>query len=374
MEALGRLAGGIAHDFNNVLMAISGYAELLHAEVAAGEASIELTEHLLESTRRAVELTARLTAFARKEASRREPTDVAATIRSILPLIGRLAPETIEVLTELQPGRLVLLDRSEFEQAIVNLVVNAVDAMPAGGRLVIESCDVELEEETSATHIGHRSGPHYSVSVSDTGEGMDEATRRRMFEPFFTTKGVGEGSGLGLAMVFATVERAGGTISVYSEPGHGTAIKLYFPPTDDALRETPPDRSPAATGGTERILLVEDDDGVRELVARVLGVAGYDVRIATRPSEALALAETNQFDLLMSDVVMPEMTGDEVARRLRAVQPELPVVFMSGYSERSLDFALGPADAMLQKPLSTREIRRVVRASLDATAAAQPGT
>jgi CheY-like chemotaxis protein len=259
-----------------------------------------------------------------------------------------------------------MLDRSEFEQVLVNLVVNAVDAMPDGGRLTIEVGPIELDPDHASAHLGETAGPYVLVAVSDTGVGMDEQTRSRIFEPFYTTKPVGEGTGLGLAMAFGTVERAAGRIWVYSEPGHGTTFKIYLPPAEPAVGETNrPAMLPAAARGTESILLIEDDDLVRELLVAVLTDLGYRLTVAARPSEALALAEGRTFDLLVSDVVMPEMLGNAVVAQLRIAQPDLPVMYMSGYTARALEFQLGPNDSLVNKPLAPSEIARSIRQAIE---------
>jgi CheY-like chemotaxis protein len=260
-----------------------------------------------------------------------------------------------------------MLDGPEFEQVLINLVVNAIDAMPAGGRLTIEVGVVDLDRDHASAHLGETEGRHILVAVSDTGIGMDEETRSRIFEPFYTTKPVGEGTGLGLAMAFGAVERARGRIWVYSEPGHGTTFKIYLPPAEPgaAVVSDPPVRPSAVGGGSESILLLEDDDLVRELLVTILRGLGYELTIASRPSEALALAAERRFHLLVSDVVMPEMMGNTVADRLRLTQPDLPVVYMSGYTARALDFSLGPLDRLVNKPVAPSEIARTVREALD---------
>jgi PAS domain S-box-containing protein len=368
MEALGRLAGGIAHDFNNVLMAISGFADFVARDAREGRpVSVEQIDEIIRSTQRAIELTARLTAFARREVARLESIDVGHAVRGLLPMLHGLVPESIEIVTQLAASPLVTLDRSEFEQAIVNLAVNAVDAMPSGGRLVLEVSPIELDEGHVSSHLGEAAGPHVLVAVSDTGTGMDEATRSRIFEPFYTTKVVGEGTGLGLAMVFAAVQRANGTIWVYSELGHGTTFKIYLPATAGSA----PDGDGTAgarrepLGGSESILLLEDDELVRSLLVTILGRAGYDVVVAARPSEALEAAEARRFDLFVSDMVMPEMMGDAVAARLREAQPDLRVILMSGYTARAVDIELGPRDSFLHKPLLPGDVARAVREALD---------
>jgi PAS domain S-box-containing protein len=367
MEALGRLAGGVAHDFNNLLMAILGYGEFLARDARTGTAKPDHADQVVEAGRRAVELTSRLTAFARREVARREVVEIARMVEQILPLIKQLAPESIEVVTNLEPGPTVLLDRAEFEQVLINLVVNAVDAMPDGGRLTLEVGTVHLDGEHASSHVGEAEGSHVLIAVSDTGIGMDEQTRSKIFEPFYTTKPAGRGTGLGLAMAFAAVERADGRIWVYSEPGRGTTFKIYLPPADGALAiaTDEPSKNVAVATGSESILILEDDAPVRGLLETVLGGLGYEVTVASRPSEAFAVATNQRFDLLVSDVVMPEMMGDAVIARLRLTQPDLPVVFMSGYTEMTLDFKLGPRDMLVPKPLAPSQVARAVREALD---------
>jgi PAS domain S-box-containing protein len=367
MEALGRLAGGIAHDFNNVLMAILGFAEFLAADAREGRMVPDHADQVVAATHRAIELTARLTAFARRDQARRDQVDLSEVVRGVMPLLERLAPESIEIVTHLGSVPRVLLDPSEFEQVLINLAVNAVDAMPDGGRLAIEVEAVDLDPDHVASHLGETAGPHVLVAVSDTGTGMDDATRARIFEPFYTTKGVGEGTGLGLAMAFAAVERAKGRIWVYSEPGHGTTFKIYLPATEAAVPAAR-DEGVAITEaprGTESLLLLEDDALVRDLVTQVLRGLGYQVTVAALPSEALAAAVNGHFDLLVTDVVMPEMMGDAVAARLREMQPDLPVVFLSGYTARALAFAIGPHDSLVHKPVTQGDLAVAIRTALD---------
>jgi two-component system cell cycle sensor histidine kinase/response regulator CckA len=368
MEALGRLAGGIAHDFNNVLMAIAGFADLVATDAREGlSVNAAHADEIVTATRRAIELTARLTTFARREVARLESVDVGDTIRGLLPMLSGLVPESIEISTQFAPAPPVTLDRSEFEQALVNLVVNAVDAMPSGGRLVIEVIAVELDEAYVATHVGEAAGRHVQITVSDTGVGMDEATQQRIFEPFYTTKGVGEGTGLGLSMVFAAIQRANGTIWVYSEVGHGTTFKIYLPGA--AASTLSPPRGSALTneivGGSESILLLEDDPLVRGLLETILRRSGYDVTVTARPSEALAAAEGRRFDLLVTDMVMPEMMGDAIAAKLRVAQPDLRIILMSGYTAKTVAIELGSRDSFLHKPLLPVEVARAVREALD---------
>jgi two-component system cell cycle sensor histidine kinase/response regulator CckA len=365
MEALGRLAGGIAHDFNNVLMGILGYAEIVAADARESKVEVRDAEQVLVATRRAIDLARRLTAFARREAARTEIVDVGEMVENIVPLLKRLAPESIGIETQLTPNQFVRADRSELEQALINLAVNAIDAMPRGGRLTIDVEPIELDPTHAATHVGESPGPHVMIAVSDTGQGMDEATKARIFEPFYTTKPVGEGTGLGLAMVFGAVERARGRVWVYSELGRGTTFKIYLPLGDEAPEADDPAADDLMPGGTESILVLEDDELVRDVVQRTLRRLGYEVIAASRPSEAIALAREHAFDLLVTDVVMPEMTGDALAREIRSERPDLPVVFMSGYTAGVLDLEIGPLDVFASKPLTAGRIARAVRDALD---------
>jgi len=368
MEALGRLAGGIAHDFNNVLMAILGYAEFIVQDAKTGSVRLEDAEQVLAATNRAIELTARLTQFARRGTSSLESVDVSDLVRSLLPLLERLAPESIELVSHLEPAPPVMVDRSEFDQVLVNLVVNAVDAMPDGGRLTIEVGSIDVDSEHASTRPGEKPGEYALIAVSDSGIGMDEATRARIFEPFYTTKPVGVGTGLGLSTAFAFVQRAGGRIWVYSEPGHGSTFRVYLPRVaEEALAPTaPPAAEIARPRGSESILLLEDDVMVRSLVADVLVGLGYDVTAVGLPSEAIEAASGRAFDLLVTDIVMPEMMGDALATRLRSMNPDLRVVFMTGYTARALEFELGPNDSIVHKPVRSSDLARTVRAALDA--------
>jgi hypothetical protein len=365
MEALGRLAGGIAHDFNNVLMGILGYAEIVAADARESKVEVRDAEQVLVATRRAIDLARRLTAFARREATRTEIVDVGEAIESIVPLLKRLAPESIGIETRVAPDQFVRVDRSELEQALINLAVNAIDAMPRGGRLTVEVEPVELDAEHAASHVGEKPGPHVMIAVSDTGQGMDEATRARIFEPFYTTKPVGEGTGLGLAMVFGAIERARGRVWVYSELGRGTTFKIYLPVGDAPQTTEEPVADELTPGGSESILVVEDDELVREVVERTLRRLGYAVTSAALPREAIALARETPFDLLITDVVMPEMTGDALAREIRSDRKDVPVVFMSGYTAGVLDLDIGPLDVFASKPLTAGRIARAVREALD---------
>lgn len=370
MEAIGRLAGGIAHDFANVLMAILGYAELVAADARAGRVSPDDADQIVVATRRAVELTSRLRDLARKRPAAPERADIAELVRDVLVLGRRLVPESIEVVADVAAVSPVLVDRAAFEQALLNLVVNAVDAMPGGGRLTVATRLDPSDPERPVV-----------VAVADTGRGMDEATRQRIFEPFFTTKPAGIGTGLGLSMVYTTVERAGGRIEVVSEPGSGATFTIRLPPA-------PPERAdrPAATAavhepndlprGSETILLLEDDPVVRAEVGRVLGRLGYEVVAAGRPSEAFEIARSRPVDLVLADVVLPEMPGPAVVERLRERWPDLPVVFMSGYRPEPEGVgaaglatklsSTGRPDLTVDKPLAVAELARVVRAAFDA--------
>jgi PAS domain S-box-containing protein len=366
MEALGRLAGGIAHDFNNILLAVRGFTELMLDDARAGRVAVADVEQILGLTDRAIDLTARLTAFSRRDRTRLEPTRIDTVVAGILPLLQVLAPESVAISPVLGSTPPTLIDRAEFEQVLVNLAVNAVDAMPDGGRLTIETSTIELSAEHASTHLSSKPGPHVMVAISDTGSGMDDATRARIFEPFYTTKAVGKGTGLGLAMVFAAVQRAGGGVWVYSEVGRGTTFRIYLPvaePVEPA--DESPVKAPEPPRGTESVLLVEDDPAVRTIVERMLAGLGYEVTTAALPGAAVGLVTSTHIDLLITDVVMPEMTGPALAEHIRQSTGDLPILFMSGYAASILDVALGSRMALIHKPMSRLDLAVAVRSLLD---------
>ncbi|MFO0750876.1 MAG: PAS domain S-box protein, partial [Myxococcota bacterium] len=367
MEAIGRLAGGVAHDFNNLLTVILSYGTMVAAQFASDDPVAEDLGELVTAARRAAELTRQLLMFSRQQVVQPQTIDVNDVVSGIERMCQRILGEDITLVTALgsDPG-LVLIDPGLLEQVLMNLVVNARDAMPAGGRLTMETTSLELDETFAAEHLGITPGPHVLLAVSDTGCGMDRETQARIFEPFFTTKEAGKGTGLGLSTVFGIVQQARGSVWVYSEPGHGTTFKVYLPRVDlRADRQPTTGPRPHVPPGTETVLLVEDEDQVRRIVAAVLRQNGYQVIDTRRPSEALAkLAEhEGVVDLLVTDVVMPEMSGPQLAKQLRELRPGLKVLCVSGYADEAIVGAglIDAGVAFLQKPLVPEALLRKVR-------------
>ncbi len=370
MEALGRLAGGVAHDFNNLLTTIVGWSEVLLGRLSPDDPSRRPVEEVRRAGERASGLTRQLLAFSRRQALAPRIVDLNAIVADLVKMLGRLVGEDIELETVLAPGLgRVRADPGQIEQVIVNLAVNARDAMPGGGRLTIETAEVDLDASYAREHREVRPGRHVVLIVSDTGHGMDEATRARMFEPFFTTKAPGQGTGLGLSTVYGIVRQAGGHIFVYSEPGHGTTFRIYLPLVPGEA-ETPAVAPPAPRGGAETVLLCEDDPAVRALMREVLAGHGYRVIEARDGAQAIELGRAHpaEIDLLVTDVVMPGTSGPAVARGCAAANPRLRVVYVSGYTEK---WAMGTVGvdagvAFLQKPFSPDALARKVREVLDA--------
>jgi PAS domain S-box-containing protein len=371
LEAIGRLAGGVAHDFNNLLTIIIGRSEMLMLQLRKGDPlrhDLELTH---TTAQRAAALTKQLLAFSRKQMLEPKILDPNAVVAGMASMLARLIGDDIDL--AYRPGLDVgylRADPGQLEQVIVNLVVNARDAMPAGGRITIETANVELDEPNASARHEIAPGPYVMIGISDTGVGMDDTTRARIFEPFFTTKALGKGTGLGLSTVYGIVKQSGGGISVYSEPGEGTSFKIYLPRVE-APEPEPPDLPPApAACGSETILVVEDQDDVREFVRQILSGYGYRVLDARDPAEALLLADrmSELLHLLVADVVMPHMNGRELADRLTTRRPALKVLFMSGYAETAIVHhgRLDPGTVFIQKPFTPAALAGKVRALLDA--------
>ena len=372
LEALGQLAGGVAHDFNNLLTVITGFTELVLARLGSVDPPRSYLEEITKAGNRASALTRQLLAFSRRQALAPEVIDLNAVVADTEKMLRRVIGEDIELRLALDPELWrVLADRSQLDQILVNLAVNARDAMPRGGRLTIETANVELDLAYTDRHPPVRPGPYVRLTVSDTGCGMDAATQARIFEPFFTTKPPGEGTGLGLATVYGIVKQAEGYTWVYSEPGLGTTFKIYLPraQVDVATTSTAPARPAAAAGGTETILVVEDEDQIRTLVRGVLRASGYTVLEARHGEEAVRLGEERPepIHLLLADVVMPGMHGPELAERLVARHPGLKVLYMSGYTDQAVveRGVLQAGAPFLQKPFTPAVLRRKVRELLD---------
>jgi PAS domain S-box-containing protein len=371
MEAVGRLAGGIAHDFNNLLTAIAGYSDLLLSDLPANDPRRESAVEIREAGRRAAGLTQQLLAFSRRQVLEPRVLDLNAVIAGMEKMLRRVIGEDIELTTALDPDLWrTMADPGQIEQAIVNLAVNARDAMPRGGRLTLETANVTLDEKFASAYATVQPGPHVMLAVSDNGIGMDAALQARLFEPFFTTKERGKGTGLGLSTTYGIVKQSGGSIWVYSEPGHGTTFKIYLPRCEEPLaeREAPPlPLTPRA--GSETVLLVEDETEVRRLVERLLQMQGYAVIAAASPAEAIGAARAaGKIDLLVTDVIMPGMNGREMARLLAAERPRMRVLYMSGYTDAAIaqQGILPPGTAFLSKPFTPDVLARKVREVLDA--------
>ena len=375
LDAVGQLAGGVAHDFNNLLTVIDGYAVLLLAE--AGETAARDLTMIRDAAARAGALTRQLLAFSRTQAARPCAVDVVGLVANVEGMLCRLIREDIHlVVTGAEAPAPVFVDPGQLEQVLVNLAVNARDAMPSGGTLTINTDRVELGSE-AAGRLGAQPGPYILITVADTGCGMSSEVSARAFEPFFTTKDQGKGSGLGLSTVYGIVSQAGGHVQFWSKPGAGTTFSVYLPATTAAVPEV--DVSGARPGlatGTETILLVEDDPAVRQLTERILRTAGYEVLATAGAHEALAVAVgDHHIDLLVTDVIMPGMNGQQLADRLTALRPGLPVIFSSAYTRGVLAFAPDdPGMAFLEKPFTASAITDKVRAVLDARTAAVTST
>jgi signal transduction histidine kinase/HAMP domain-containing protein len=370
METLGSLAGGIAHDFNNLLSPIIGYAELGLNQLAPGDALFVDLSQILKAAARAADLTRQILAFSRKQMLEVKVIDLNDLIREFEGMVRRLIGESITVRTMLAPQpALIRADKSQIEQVVLNMAVNARDAMPEGGTLTIETAEVYLDQRYAERHVEVAAGDYVMLSISDTGVGIEEAIQDRIFEPFFTTKERGKGTGLGLATAFGVVKQHHGHLWVYSEPGHGTTFKIYLPKAHEAvsLPEAAEAETPTASSGGEHILVVEDDAMVRELVCETLDAHGYQVSEAEHPEMAMAMAaRISGVDLLLTDVIMPGMNGRELHRRLSADIPGLKVLYMSGYSENVIadQGMLYEGVEFIQKPFSVRALLQKVRQAL----------
>jgi len=375
MEAVGQLAGGVAHDFNNILTAIVGYADLLAAEfTGTNSRHLEDLEEIRKAARRAAALTRQLLAFSRKQVLEPRIIDMNGVVMNLEKMLRSLISENISLQTHLATDLAAArADPNQLEQVIMNLAINARDAMPEGGSLTIETGNATLDEDYAAQHVSVLPGEYVMLAVTDTGCGMDEHTKARIFEPFFTTKAPGRGTGLGLSTVYGIVKQSGGNIWLYSEPNKGTTFKVYLPAVhaapEDIGKLAPPELVQRG-GGT--VLLVEDDDQLRRLAHRALAGQGYTVLEAERGATALDIARRHKgvIDLLLTDVIMPDTNGRKLADALRASRPGLRVLFMSGYPDGAIGSqgVLDHGVAYLAKPFSTEGIIRKVREVLKAPA------
>jgi len=372
MEAVGRLAGGIAHDFNNLLTAITGYTDLLLMDLPEGELAHREVLEIRKAGDRATSLTRQLLAFSRRQVLQPKVLDLNQVVTDMEKLLRRLIGENIELVTSLADdlGH-VRADPGQIEQVIVNLAVNARDAMPNGGRLILETSKMEIDESYASRHDPVLPGSYVILAVTDTGVGMDEPTLSRLFEPFFTTKEVGKGTGLGLATVYGIVKQSGGYIWAYSEVGRGTKFKVLLPGEEEVAELAEKEVAYLyPSGGEETVLVVEDEKLVRDLVREILSQHGYDVLEASRGTEALEVSGRHKgpIHILISDVVMPGMTGPELARRLTALRPEMGVLFMSGYTDDAIlqHGVFEHGAEFLQKPFKASALGAKVRKVLDA--------
>ena len=374
MEAVGQLAGGIAHDFNNLLMVIEGNTELMLDRLSPADALCQNAHQIKKAAEQAASLTRQLLAFSRRQVLQPRVLDLNSVTAGIGKMLPRLIGEDIEL--RIRPSASlgwVKADQSQIEQVLLNLAVNARDAMPQGGKLTIETANVDLDESYARHHASVRPGPYVILMVSDTGMGMDTETQAHCFDPFFTTKELGRGTGLGLATVYGVVKQSGGWIWVYSEPGQGTTFKIYLPRVQEDTDPAKLAKSPGpAPRGAETILVVEDQDGIRELAREFLESCGYTVLVAKDGAEALEVAERheNPIDLLVTDVVMPRVNGRELSQRLTIVRPMMKTLYMSGYTERATPHhdILAQDTISLEKPFSLRTLASKVREALDARA------
>jgi PAS domain S-box-containing protein len=372
MEAIGRLTAGVAHDFNNILTTINGFSELMSLELAPDDPLQDSVKKVLGSGQRAAGLVRQLLAFSRKQIVQPAALNLNEAITSLDKMLRRIIGEDVELETIPAPGLwLTKADPVQVEQIILNLAVNARDAMPQGGKLTIETANVTLDEAYATGHLEVQPGEYVLLAVSDTGLGMSEEVKAHLFEPFFTTKEPGRGTGLGLATVYGIVKQSGGDIWVYSELGRGTTFKIYLPRMHETAHAVEPHPAPRdILSGTETVLVVEDEEGVRALARRVLEMRGYTVLEAGHGGEALLLGERRQepIHLLLTDVVMPRMSGHELANRLAALHPEIKVLYLSGYTDQVIvrHGVLEPGVFLLQKPFSPQALAHKVREVLDA--------
>ena len=369
MESIGRLAGGVAHDFNNVLTSIFGYCDLLLLSLRPADPNRASVKVIRSAAEKAADLTRQLLAFSRKQLLETRPIDLNDTIEEFRKILGRVIGDDVRL--DFKPGKIdrILADQAQLEQVLMNLVVNARDAMPNGGTLVVETQLVQLQQGDPLEAIEQAPRSYVMLAVSDTGVGMRPEVREQIFEPFFTTKEVGKGTGLGLATVYGIVKQHGGLIHVYSEPGIGSTFKVYFPATSQPVQEKSAPVSGRVSGGGEKLLVVDDDAAIVDVVTRTLAPLGYDVMSTTSSPEALRMATSldGTIDLLLTDVVMRDMSGKQLATSIQQNRPTVKVVFMSGYTGKllALEELMNDGSTLLQKPFTPRALAEVVRKVLD---------
>jgi nitrogen-specific signal transduction histidine kinase len=371
MEAVGRLAGGVAHDFNNLLTGILGYGELMLWDLPVDDPRRRSLEEIIKTTERAASLTRQLLAFGRKQIIQPRIINFNELISGMEKMLRRLLGEDLDLITLLDPALgTVKADPGQMDQVIMNLAVNARDAMPQGGLLTIETDNVFLDEAYARDHLEVTPGPYVMLAVTDTGMGMDAATQAHIFEPFFTTKEAGKGTGLGLSTVHGIIKQSSGHIWVYSEPGRGTTFKIYLPRVEEAAMPLQPAVAPAASlRGPETILVVEDDESLRSVICQTLRSYGYTVLEAHHGNEAILVCGRHRgpIHLVLTDVVMPGLSGGELMERLAPLGRQMKVLFMSGYTEdtAALQNLLAAGAPFLEKPFKMTTLAQKVRAVLD---------
>jgi two-component system cell cycle sensor histidine kinase/response regulator CckA len=376
LEAVGQLAGGVAHDFNNLLTVISGYSDILMNKIPEGDPNRSKIEEIKLAAQRASSLTRQLLAFSRKQVLQPRLFNLNTLVADMGNMLRRLIGEDVELASALtDEAAQINADPGQIEQVLMNLVVNARDAMPKGGKITVETTIVEFDREYADMHVAVQPGQYVMLAVSDNGSGIDAETRKHIFEPFYTTKEQGKGTGLGLSTVYGIVKQSGGNIWVYSEPGQGTVFKIYLPRVDHERRTSRPDSdadSPEVRGGTETILLVEDEAQIRQMAFEFLSEHGYNLLVASNGVEALKILkqEPAAVALILTDVVMPQMNGRELAEQVAAARPETKVLYMSGYTNDAIvrHGVLDSGTRFIQKPFSPDALARKVREVLDSDA------
>ncbi len=371
MEWIGTLAGGIAHDFNNILTAVIGYGSLLQMKMAEGDPLRHNVEQILSSANRAAALTQGLLAYGRKQVLNAQPVNLNTIIRKVELLLKRLIGEDIELKTLLAERNVtVMADAGQIEQVLMNLATNVRDAMPNGGYLFIETDEIAFDEESAKIHEFSGAGKFAQITVTDSGTGIDEETQQRIFDPFFTTKEVGKGTGLGLSMAYGIIKQHNGTINVYSEAGGGTTFKIYFPAIEAQVPGTAHIELPPISGGSETVLVAEDEELVRKLTSSVLEQFGYRVIEAVDGEDAVKkyMENRDRIDLLLLDVIMPKKNGREVLAKIRIFQPDIKALFLSGYTADVMQQKglLDSGVSFIMKPVPVNELLRKIRAVLDA--------
>lgn len=370
MEAVGQLAGGLAHDFNNLLGVILGYCEILETQPDLAQPSRQMIVEVHSAGTSAKNLTQRLLAFSRRQVLQPVFLDLNDSVKRMDTMLGRLIGDDVELKSVLRDNLgTIKADPSQLEQVLMNLAINARDAMPRGGKIVIETSNVEIDETYARQHPSTKPGRYVMLTVSDTGSGMDLETQSHIFEPFFSTMAPGQGTGLGLSTVFGIVRQSGGTIAVYSELGNGTTFKIHFPRSDEAPAVMQQEKAKGLRGGTETILLVDDAAPLRRLTRLLLEECGYTVLDSGDPGEALRIAREHKgsLPLMITDVVMPGFSGSVLAERLAAVRPETKVLYTSGYADDAIVQQRVPGQdyEFLEKPFTREDLVLKVRELLD---------